>query len=648
MIRKMMVVFLGIVMHLLVTGQNKDDILMKVGGTDVTVGEFKYIYEKNNGAQADYSQKSLEEYLDLYTRFKLKVAKARQVKLDTISSLMSELDGYRKQLASSYLIDKEVTDFLLRELYDRMKTDVDFSHIFIPAAENASRSVKEDAKNKLRDVKSRIVGGMTFEEAAREFSQDRTTSTRGGHMGFFTAKLPSGFYELETALYNTPLGQVSDIVESKIGYHLVRVNNKRPARGTMEVAHILVKSDRKQMADSLANLLRKTGADFDELALKFSEDKTSSKNGGKLPPFGINTYDHNFEDAAFGLQNNGDISEPVLTKSGWHIIKRIAKPEPDTYDVFVRRMKAQINKDQRFDAAKIKLINDIKKSAGFREERSELQKFTATLNEDFYSYKWTPDSSLSAAPLFSLAGSQKYNIRDFAGFCKKNTRTRLKYDKSKPLAEIVDELYNEYVNEIALAYEESSLEKKYPDFKSLMREYEEGILLFEATRINVWDKANQDTVGLQKYFEQHKKNYFWPEKATGSEFRISGTDQKTAEKIYSYGKKNDGAKILSKFNKKSKVVEEVAFEYEKGSADLAGIDWKVRSVSPLVQQKSGNAWAFKKLSSIVPVREKNLSEARGYVVADYQDYLEKQWIEQLSREFEVVINKDVLMKLKRK
>lgn len=641
-------VSLGLVLHLLAAGQSKDDILMKVGGTDVTVGEFRYIYEKNNGAQADYSQKSLEEYLDLYTRFKLKVAKARQIQLDTISSLKAELDGYRKQLASSYLIDKEVTDFLLRELYERMKTDVDFSHIFVPAAENASRAVKEDAKNKLRDVKSRIVGGMTFEEAAREYSQDRTTSVKGGHMGFFTAKLPSGFYDLETAIYTTPQGQVSDIVESKIGYHIVRVNNKRPARGAIEVAHILVRSDRKPLADSLVMLLRKGGADFEELALKYSEDKTSSKNGGKLPPFGINTYDHNFEDAAFGLQKDGDISDAVVTKSGWHIIRRIAKTQPDTYEIFVRRMKAQINKDQRFDAAKVKLINDIKKSAGFREDKTVLQNFASTLGEDFYSYKWTPDSMLSAAPLFSLAESPKFTIRDFAGFCKKNTKTRLKYDKSKPVAETVDELYTEYVNDAAMSYEESSLEKKYPDFKSLMREYEEGILLFEATRINVWDKANQDTVGLQKYFDQHKKNYFWPEKAAGSEFRITGTDQKTAEKVYAYGKKNDGPKVLAKFNKKTKIVEEVPFEYEKGSSDLNGMEWKVKSVSPLTQQKTGNAWSFRKLSSLFPARDKSLTEARGYVVADYQDYLEKQWIDQLSKEFDVAVNKDILMKLKKK
>ncbi len=167
-----------------------DPILMKVGNSDVRVSEFKYIYEKNNGASADYSQKSLSEYLDLYTKFKLKVEKAKQLRLDTISALKSELDGYRRQLASSYLIDKEVTDFLLHELYDRMKEDVEFAHIFIPVADNASNIQKEEAKDKLRNIKAKLVAGMKFEDAAKEFSQDKTTAVKGGQMGYFTAKLP--------------------------------------------------------------------------------------------------------------------------------------------------------------------------------------------------------------------------------------------------------------------------------------------------------------------------------------------------------------------------------------------------------------------------------------------------------------------------
>ncbi|MBL0101149.1 MAG: peptidylprolyl isomerase [Saprospiraceae bacterium] len=297
---RFIVSLLSIVLSLPLVSQNGDAVLMKVGKTDVRVSEFKYIYEKNNGNNADYSDKNLSEYLDLYTKFKLKVEKAKELKLDTIGALMSEFDGYRKQLASSYLIDKEVTDFLLHELYTRTKEDVMFSHIFIPVQEGSPKAVIDEAKNKLMPVKTKISSGISFEDAAKEYSQDKTTASKGGNMGFFTAKLPSGFYALESAIYTLQPGQVSDVVESRIGYHLVRVLEKRPARGLMEVAHILVDAGKKSLADSLYNELEK-GKDFDMLALNYSTDKTTNKNGGKLPPFGINTFDKTFEDAAFAI-----------------------------------------------------------------------------------------------------------------------------------------------------------------------------------------------------------------------------------------------------------------------------------------------------------------------------------------------------------
>jgi peptidyl-prolyl cis-trans isomerase SurA len=306
-----------------VFAQKADDVLIKVGNTEVSVGEFRYIYEKNNGANANYSEPSINEYLDLYTKFKLKVEKAKQLKLDTIEALKIELDGYRKQLAGSYLIDKEVTEFLLKELYERIKYDVEFRHIFFPVAENASNKLRADVVQKLKDIKNQITSGtITFEQAAANFSEDKSTSQNGGSMGYFTAKLPSGFYELESAIYQLSTGAVSDVVQTKIGYHLIKVTNKRPARGLIEVAHILLEPSAQVLAENAYNELKR-GAKFEDLATAISIDKIHSGNGGKLPVFGINTYDVNFEDVAFGLQNEGDIAKPVLTKSGWHIIKLI-------------------------------------------------------------------------------------------------------------------------------------------------------------------------------------------------------------------------------------------------------------------------------------------------------------------------------------
>lgn len=621
--------------------QKADQVLMTVGDYPVSVGEFRYIYEKNNGASADYSEKSLKEYLELYTRFKLKVQKAKAMHLDTIADLKTELAGYRKQLASSYLIDKEVTDELLKELFERMKYDVEFHHIFIPAAESASAKVKEDARLKLLDVKAKIVAGMPFEEAAIQYSEDKQTASSGGYMGYFTARMPSGFYNVETALYNTPVGGISDVVESKIGYHIIKVTNKRPARGQIEVAHILFKSDQKDFADKVYNDIKEGKLSFEDAVAMYSSDRNTVKNKGLLPPFGINTYDPVFEELAFSLQQDGEVSQPVLTRSGWHIIKRVSRPERDSYEVFVRRNKSQISKDQRFDVAKFKLIEDIKKSNEFRYYPQNLNSFRASLNDEFYSYKWTPDEQMSALSLVEIGKKKTYTTKDFAEYCRKNTRLRLKYDKSKPINEIVDELYREYVNEIALDYEEQQLEAKYPDFKSLMREYEEGILLFEATKLSVWDKANQDTTGLEHFFEQHRDRYLTEEKAEAEIYTVSGGDKKLNDKILAYARKNSGEQTLKKFNTNKKtVVEYSKAEYDRKSKEIMGAEWKANAVTPI--QGSGNDFRFVKIVRIIPPRQKSLNEARGYVVADYQDYLEQQWIAELRNEFAVKLNNDVM------
>lgn len=630
----------------LLNAQSNEDILMKVGKSDVKVSEFKYIYEKNNGGAADYSAKSVNEYLDLYTKFKLKVEKARELKLDTITALKTELEGYRKQLASSYLIDKEVTDFILRELYERMKTDVAFSHIFIPAAENSTYAAREEAKAKIKDVKLKLAAGQKFEELAQQFSQDKTTASKGGEMGYFTAKLPAGFYELESALYNTKVGETSDILKTKIGYHIIKVTDKRLARGSLEVAHILLDPENKVLADSIYNAV-KTGASFESLVVKYSKDKNSVKNNGKLPVFGINTYDRVFEDAAFKITDNGGYASPVMTKSGWHIIKRLSKPYMDTYELFVKRNKAQIGKDPRFDIAKTKLISDIKKSSGFVENLKELERFTQNLDEEFYSFKWSPNEQTPTTQLFAIGGDNIYSVKDFADYCKKNTKTRLKYDKSKPLIETVEELYNEYVNDAVMSFEEKSLEVKYPDFKSLMREYEEGILLFEATKINVWDKANQDTVGLKAFFETRPNIYMWDEKAETTEYTIATTDKELAEKIYKYAAKNNAEKVEKKFNKKSKVVSSKKSDFEKGAKEVSDVEWKENVLSTLAFNNK-DTYTFKKVNKIIPSKPKNLSEAKGYVVADYQDHLEKEWLLELKKSYEVKVVDAVLQKIIKK
>ncbi len=632
--------------------QKADDILMTVDNHPVTVDEFKYIYEKNNGKDADYSKKSLSEYLDLYSKFKLKVANAKDSKLDTIKSLQEELSGYKRQLANSYLTDKEIMDNLLKELKTRQTEDVKFKHILVSISDKSSDSLNKIALAKINKIKSEIDKGKSFEAAAKEYSEDKNSAPNGGDLGFWTAMMPQGFFEMENALYTLPIGKTSGIVNTRLGYHLIKIEQKRPARGLISTAHIMIKGDDKEGSIKIEEAYQKLlkGEDFAKVCADYSDDKQTAKTGGFLPVFGINSYEATFEDAAFALEKDGDFSKPIKTKSGWHILKRVKRVESGNLDfaAFKKMNEQKIKQDDRFTLAKRRLVEDIKKSSGYKENRDVFNKYVASLTEDFLTFKWSPELSATGMkePVISFGGDTPSSIAEFASFCKKNTKSRLKYEKNaKALKDVSEVLLAEFAEEKAIDYEQKLLEIKYPDFKALMREYEEGILLFEATKRSVWDKANQDTVGLETFFQGNKDKYKTEEKGNLLLYSISTTDEKLAEKVVKYAKKNTADKVLKKFNKKAQIVTSVEETLEKANSRFKDTDWKVNMPSPLKKNAENGSYNFTMVSKIFPIRNKTLKEARGYVVADYQEYLEKAWISELASKYKVNINQDILSKM---
>lgn len=629
-----------------ITAQSDADILMTVAGKDVTVEEFKYIYEKNNGDKADYSKGSIDEYLDLYTKFKLKVAKAKDLKMDTIQSLNEELDGYKRQLANSYLMDKEVMSFLLKQLYGRVDTDVKVSHIY--TASNKKSSKEEDAKAlaKIKEAKAKLDAGVSFKSVAAEYSMDKNNANEGGQLGFFTAMMPSGFYEMENAMYDTPKNKYSDIVKTNIGYHIIKVNEVRPARGRISVAHILIKKTNSNAETSINKAYEEilAGAAFEEVLARYSEDSKTKNVNGVLPEFGIGLYEKTFEDAAFSLAKNGDISKPVETQLGFHILKRVNKDDKLDYNTFKKVHEPKIKKDERYEAARLNLISDIKKSGKYTKDEKVYNNFVSTLDESFLSYKWSGAADRNAmSTLFSFGGDKKYTLDNFIEFCKKNTRTRLKYDKTDTTPrEVADILYEEYVNEKAIDYEQSNLEAKYSDFRSLMREYEEGILLFEVTKDAVWDKANEDTIGLQAFYEKNKTKYMSDQRADLQMVFINTDDEKMAQKIAKYIGKKGVAKGIKKFNKKQEVVSSFTEKLDRANNTFGGIEWKKGGKSMLEFDPKSKRYSYKEILATYEPEIKPLKEARGYIVADYQDHLEREWIKSLKNEYKINVNKEVL------
>ena len=627
--------------------QSGEPILFTVSGQPVTASEFTYIYSKNNRDDADFSEASLREYLDLYTRFKLKVREAYAMRLDTVTQLKTELDGYRKQLAESYLTDKEITERLIKEAYERMQEDVHVAHIMVRTNPNVAGDTAAGYE-KIQKIYRDLQAGAKWNEVALKSSEDNASKENGGDIGFITALLPSGFYAFETAAYTTPQGTYSAPVRTSIGYHIVKVLGSRPARGEMDVAHVLfrVKSDgsndkeAKIKADSLYRQLLR-GGNFDEAARKQSEDKATSDRGGFIGPMMINQFERPFEEAAFALAKDGEFTAPVRTRLGWHLIKRVKKRPTLTYEASKRKIETQLGRDDRIAVARQAMVNRIKSEAGFKINETVYNEFVDKAGPDLQTYRWqvpevTPNVMLTL-------GNDTYTNIDFGNYVRNNARVRMGLAKGTPNKEILDKVFTDFVNEKALYFEEKNLVNKYPEFKALMREYEEGILLFEATKINVWDRASRDTVGLKAFHADHRMNYMWDERIEIATVTIDSASAAKLPTIKKWAAKKPLSAVAVRAAKKNIPISITRRIHQKEDVLPEGITWTDGQMADMPGGKG-----FVKVERIIRPQPKTLEEARGYIIADYQDQLEKEWVASLQKKYPVKVDEAVFVTLTKK
>lgn len=631
----------------LLYSQSGDPVLFTIDGQSVQASEFSYIYAKNNRDDADFTEKSLREYLELYTKFKLKVREAYAMGLDTIPQLQTELAGYRKQLADSYLTDKEITDRLVTEAYNRMQEDVQVAHILIKTNPNVATDTLA-AYNKIQAAYKRLQAGEAWDLVVKQTSEDNPTKETGGDLGYVTALLPNGFYAFESAAYETPVGKYSMPIRTTLGYHVVKVTGKRPARGELDIAHILlrVKADgsddkaAKTRIDAIyAQLV--AGERFEEVAKKISEDKATAERGGAIGPIAINQYEKSFEDAVFALSNDGDYTAPVRTRLGWHIIKRTRKRPTLTLEQAKRKIETQISRDERITSARQTMVARIKKDAGYSRDENVYSQFVSLAGADLQTYKWQVPE-IAPATIMTL-GDDKYTNIDFGNYVRNNARTRMGLAKGTPSAEIFDKVYTEFVNEKALFFEERNLAEKYPEFKSLMREYEEGILLFEATKINVWDKASKDSTGLDAFHAAHRNDYMWEERLEVATVMLDSASMNQLATIKKWAAKKPLTVVAEKAAKKGIGLQITRKIYQKEDQLPEGITWAAGQKADLPDGRG-----FVSVEKIIPPTPKTMDEARGYIIADYQDQLEKDWVASLQAKYPVKVDNAVLMSLVKK
>lgn len=657
---KLISVFLLIAVNT-VYSQNTDDdaVLMIINNHNVTKGEFVRIYKKNNTKDNVIDTKSLKDYLELFINFKLKVLEAQSLGLDTLHTFRNELAGYRKQLANPYLTDKEVEEKLLKEAYERKKVAVRASHILIKVPENASPADTLAAYNKTLEIQKKIQAGSDFSKLAMEFSDDEATKNNGGDISYFSAF--STVYPFENMAYKLKEGEISPPLRTSFGYHIIKVTGHKPNPGEVKVAHIMalvprdasqedVKKGEEKIKDIYAKI--KAGEDFAKIATEQSDDKSSARKGGELPWFGVGRMVPEFETASFALKNDGEISEPIRTAFGWHIIKRIETKPVGSYDELKSELTTKISKDARSSQSRSSLVEKLKKEYNYKIFSKQFDELKKSVDTSLFSGTWNAQkASAQNKVLFSL-GDSAYSQKSFATYLESYCK-RTRSDKKSPdfLNEYLAKALNKFTEEKVVAYEEARLNSKYPQFRYLMNEYHDGILLFDLTDKMVWSKAVKDSAGLAAFYEKHKNNYMWETRADISVFNYSNDKVKdeTIKLFNKIGQKNySNNDILKIINAKDSTNLKLA----ESKLYLQGENETVDKLAfgNTVQNYSFNVNPEKKqimlLNKIVEPKVKTLQEAKGLVTADYQSELEKAWIEELRSKYKVTINESVFSSIK--
>lgn len=643
---KLKQLFLGLIMCLAFTSnaQNKSkEVLFTINDKPYYTDEFVRVYNKNLDLVKDESQKDLNQYLDLFIGYKLKVNKANKLGLQDGQQYLSELKTYRTQLSKNYTTDSKVTKELVDEGYKRLQKEVNASHILILVDENASPEDTLAAYNKTKSIRDRLMKGEDFGTVAAEVSQDPSAKENKGNLGYFTSFRM--VYAFENGAYNTPVGTVSNPVRTRFGYHLIKINDVRANRGEVAVAHIMIlkQKDNEEVTTAkttIEDIYKKLqqGEKFEELAKQFSEDKSSASKGGVLNRFGSGQLSsEEFENKAFSLTKENPVSEPFETQFGWHIVKLIEKFPIKSYEDSRIELENKIGKDDRSRLITNSLTEKLRKKYPVKRDAKLYSSILKLVTNDFYEAKWSlpTDTKKYAATLFNV-GTRNLTGTTFLDYIYSQQKSGLAI---KPIEKLVEKLFENFADEQRNQYNNDNLENEFPEFASVMEEYRDGLLLFDLMDKEIWQRSKTDSVGLSAFYDTQKNKYLWKTRVTSEIY--SSRDKETMKKVLDMLKKGKTPKdVKDKFNTEQ-VLNVMLYEgtYEEGDSALPQGTKMELGLSEITNK--GEYYFITKINKVLPAGPKSLEECKGKLVNDYQQYLEQNWVDELKKEFTVKVNQDV-------
>ncbi|MDQ7916757.1 peptidylprolyl isomerase [Mesonia sp. MT50] len=624
--------------------KKEQKVLLTINDQPVYADEFKRVFSKNLNLLQD-DQKDVSEYMDLFVDYKLKVLEAETQGLDTLPSFMGEYNIYKKQLADKYMKDSEITENLLQEAYSRKKQEVNASHILINVTRNASAKDTLKAYQKAMKARKEILNGKSFAEVAKTYSEDPSVEKNNGDLGWFTVF--SMVYPFETAAYETKVGEVSMPARSQFGYHIVKVNDKRKAEGTVKVAHIMIEnkegnSDAKTQIFEIKEKLD-NGNGFSEMARQYSDDKNTAVNGGVINTFSRGKLNSGaFENVAFGLTEIDETSTPFETEYGWHIVKLLNKNTIKSFEDEKQDLSRRMKGDVRAQLIREDVLKDIQNTYTIKEDEAALAYFSKNVSDALLSSKWDINNlkDIPQKNIIEIKGEGK-SYQDFAKLISNSQRQIGKVESKESLLKQWLILFKE---NFLISYHKEHLAETDAEYAYIIQEYRNGLLLFELMEDNIWQAAKKDSVALQTYYQQHQKEFTKEKTYT---LTMASTDtKKMAKQVRKWMKKGVENDTIEKDAKE--MGHSVLFKSGEFQEDHDALPSKIKDrkgVSKLYE--NNGVFLVFDIENIEPEGIKTFEEARGEVVSQYQQQLEKEWIENIRAKNNVVINQEVLKSLEK-
>lgn len=630
-----------------VNAQNPSDELLKINNVSYTVGEFERVYTKNLDLIKDDQQKKIDNYLDLFVLYKLKVAKAYELGLDKDSSYQNEYQMHRKQLAEQYLTNEETLNRLAKEAYDRSLYDIKASHIIFLANEFSSPQDTLKAYNKALEVRAEILNGKDFGEAAKQHSEDPTAASNSGDLGYFTVL--KMVYPFETAAYNIPVGQVSEPIRSQFGYHLIKVFDKRKRNGKRDIAHIIINNNSdnddtsKLEIDKVYNLLLK-GEKFEDLARDYSDDVSSNQVGGKFEYYEPGVLNiEGIDEAALKLNTVGDFSKPFKSQYGWHIVKLLNQEPIPTYESVKNDLLRRVQSDNRSRIIQDLLIADLKKRYNYQENKVVYNKLVKNIEKDVLKEDWVIPTNIKANESLATFSDQQVLTSDFIKYFEENRYKVFGQSDAKNSIRIG---YETFISETIHKFYENNLENEYPVFKYTALEFKEGLLLFDLMENEIWQKVKTDTLGYTNYYQSNLNNFKESAHIEGEVYEFS--DKKIAEKTKKQLQRNFEIKEeeLANMLPKDKFVIKASGKIQINNKALPKKYNLKKGVSDVISEN--NKYYIVVANSYKPEGVMSLDDARQNVIYEYQQVYENDWVNKLKENAKVEVNSAVLNELKSK